>query len=156
MPELSLVATMGADGAETGVVGCVMCTRSRVGEQDHGVIVLGPIAVDPAHQGRGIGTRLLQETLRRAAEAGFAGIVLYGNPAFYTGRGFAPAGRWGLTTPAGETPPVLLGAELRAGALDAIAGPVHESTLFRTGPEEVDAYDARFPAREKQVLPGQL
>jgi len=44
---------------------------------------LGPISVLPAHQGRGIGSRLMREVLQRLRDSGAAGCVLVGDPRFY-------------------------------------------------------------------------
>ncbi|RFZ86654.1 N-acetyltransferase [Shinella sp. WSJ-2] len=49
---------------------------------------LGPISVDPAHQGKGIGGKLIQQGLARLKALGAAGCVLLGDPAYYSRFGF--------------------------------------------------------------------
>lgn len=49
---------------------------------------LGPISVDPARQGEGIGGALIREGLERLKALGAAGCVLLGDPAYYRRFGF--------------------------------------------------------------------
>jgi putative acetyltransferase len=49
---------------------------------------LGPVSVLPAHQGAGIGSRLVREALARLKATGAHGCVLVGEPAFYGRFGF--------------------------------------------------------------------
>ncbi|MCC5671459.1 N-acetyltransferase [Kocuria rhizophila] len=55
------------------------------------------MAVDPARQGEGIGSRLMTALVQRAAEAGQPVLVLLGDPEFYSRFGFVPASRIGIT-----------------------------------------------------------
>ncbi|MEQ8508911.1 MAG: N-acetyltransferase [Rhodospirillaceae bacterium] len=52
---------------------------------------LGPIAVHPNHQRRGIGATLMLKALNDTAALGGQGMVLLGDPAFYTRFGFQPS-----------------------------------------------------------------
>ena len=54
---------------------------------------LGPISVDPAHQGEGIGGKLIREGLERLKAIGAVGCVLLGDPAYYSRFGFEPDAR---------------------------------------------------------------
>lgn len=80
---VSLVAE--ADGELAGHVAISPVTTTA---GDRGWFGLGPIAVAPAHQGQGIGTRLLHAALDQIRAAGASGCVVLGNPAFYTRFGF--------------------------------------------------------------------
>ena len=55
------------------------------------------MAVDPARQGEGIGSRLMTALVERATEAGQPVLVLLGDPVFYSRFGFVPASRLGIT-----------------------------------------------------------
>lgn len=52
---------------------------------------LGPISVLPAHQGRGVGSRLMRDALARLQALGAAGCVVLGDPGYYQRFGFAPS-----------------------------------------------------------------
>lgn len=54
------------------------------------------MAVDPARQGEGIGSRLMTALVQRAAEAGQPALVLLGDPEFYSRFEFVLASRIGI------------------------------------------------------------
>ena len=82
---LSLVAE--ADGA---VVGHVAFSPVTVSDGSAGWYGLGPISIDPARQGEGIGGKLIHEGLDRLKAIGATGCVLLGDPAYYSRFGFEP------------------------------------------------------------------
>ncbi len=90
--ELELVAV--EDGA---VVGHVLAAGGDLGGR--AVIAVAPLAVTPAHQGAGIGSRLMVELLRRAEAAEAPLVAVLGDPAFYGRFGFEPAGALGISYP---------------------------------------------------------
>ncbi|WP_257387894.1 GNAT family N-acetyltransferase [Tahibacter caeni] len=49
---------------------------------------LGPVSVIPSHQGRGIGSQLVTQTLADLRERGAAGCVVLGEPGYYSRFGF--------------------------------------------------------------------
>jgi putative acetyltransferase len=82
---LTLSLVMEADGAIVGHVAFSPVTVSDGSTDWYG---LGPISVDPARQGEGIGGRLIGEGLQRLKALGAAGCVLLGDPAYYSRFGF--------------------------------------------------------------------
>lgn len=80
---LSLVAE-----AEDSVVGHVAVSPVSISDGTPGWFGLGPISVLTEHQGRGVGSRLMRETLQLLPEQGAAGCVLLGEPQFYSRFGF--------------------------------------------------------------------
>lgn len=95
VPELSLVAESGPSGPE--VVGHVIATHGRLAERP--ALGLGPLSVDPAHQGRGIGSALMHSILGAADAMGEPVVVLLGDPALYARFGFVPASGLGIEAP---------------------------------------------------------
>lgn len=81
---VSLVAEV--DGA---LVGHVALSPVAISDGSAGWYGLGPISVHPAHQRRGIGTRLMHAALDALRARGAAGCVLLGDPAYYARFGFA-------------------------------------------------------------------
>jgi putative acetyltransferase len=57
---------------------------------------LGPMAVTPEQQKRGVGAALIEAGLARLREAGCPYIVVLGHHEYYTRFGFVPASRLGL------------------------------------------------------------
>jgi predicted N-acetyltransferase YhbS len=59
-------------------------------------VALGPVAVLPKKQGKGIGSRLIREGLIQAREQGYDGVFVVGEPAFYGQFGFSVEQACGL------------------------------------------------------------
>jgi putative acetyltransferase len=88
--EVSLVAD---DDGE--VVGHIAFSRASVGGVSAGWYLLGPVAVLPERQGRGVGRALVESGLGELRARSASGCVLVGDPGFYRRFGFAA--RPGLT-----------------------------------------------------------
>lgn len=88
------------------IIGHVGMTRAYVDslEELHHVLVLSPLAVDPAWQGHGIGQELVRAALAGARQAGYPLVFLEGEPAFYPRLGFTEAGPAGFTKPSVRIP----------------------------------------------------
>ncbi len=93
VPALSLVAE--EDGA---VVGHVLLSRARL-DSGGEVFALAPVGVLPHLQRRRVGTLLLDEGLRRAAETDALAVVVLGDPDYYVRFGFEPAREFGIRAP---------------------------------------------------------
>lgn len=99
LPALSLVAV--DDGGT--VTGHVVCTRGRVGGTP--ALGLGPLAVRPDGQRRGIGQALVHSVLGAADALDEPLVVLLGSPAYYRRFGFRPAAEIGITPPVPDWAP---------------------------------------------------
>ncbi|MFN2099526.1 GNAT family N-acetyltransferase [Altererythrobacter sp. MF3-039] len=81
---LSLVAE---DGEQ--IVGHIAFSPIAITDGAHGWYGLGPVSVMPELQNQGIGFRLVQRGIADIREKGARGIVLLGDPAYYSRFGFA-------------------------------------------------------------------
>ena len=93
MPDLCLVALSG------GAVVAHIAFSGGYLDSELPVLVLAPMAVVPEHQRQGIGSALVSEGLRRAAETEFPMVVVVGHPTYYPRFGFEPAEALGFTAP---------------------------------------------------------
>ena len=66
-------------------------------------LLLGPLAVEPALNGRGVGRALVRHGLEAARATGHALVLLVGDPSYYAQFGFEPAAPLGFGMP-GEDP----------------------------------------------------
>lgn len=80
---LSLVAELRGE-----VVGQAAFSPARATDGARDWYALGPVAVLPAHQGTGIGSRLIRAGLESITGLGADGCILVGDPAYYTRFGF--------------------------------------------------------------------
>ena len=87
---LSLVATL-----DDRVVGHIMYSPLSVGGDVTGA-ALGPMAVLPEHQGRGVGSRLVEAGNRKLKDAGCPFIIVVGHAHYYPRFGFRPASAHGI------------------------------------------------------------
>jgi putative acetyltransferase len=95
VPELSLVAV-----SEGQTLGHVISSYVDVEPGARRVLQVGPLAVLPSHQRRGIGTALMEETIRVADALAEPLLLIEGNPKYYERFGFTRADAAGIVPPA--------------------------------------------------------
>lgn len=114
---LSLIARVA-----TLVVGANRMTAIRLGGRP--ALLLGPLIVDPAFHGRGVGAAMIEKSCDLAAKAGWRLVFLVGDAPYYERFGFqrVPPGR--LAMPGPVDPARMLVKELAPGAFEGVAGAV--------------------------------
>lgn len=147
VPELDFVAE------EKGrIVGQVVFMKARI-ECDDGccreVLSLGPIAVEPRLQKRGIGRALIEHAVAVAEMMGFQAVLLCGEPRFYGKVGFESAEKYGIRTSENNYFAALHVRPLNGNLLADYAGRYFEDAIYSVDEEAVLAFDAVFPAKEK-------
>lgn len=128
VPDLSLIAEV--DGR---ILGHALFSEVTV-EQDTGecrALSLGPIAVFPDHQSRGIGTALMEAGHQRGREMGYPFVVLIGHPWYYPRFGYVPARQHGLETIWDAPDEVFMVCELQPGSLKHAAGRIRYPVPFQ-------------------------
>lgn len=137
LPELSRIAVV--DGEIAGVI-CYMKTHLRKEVDGKNVekeiLSFGPLCVVPKWQGCGVGEILLTETLKLAKEAGYEGVVIFGEPDYYPRAGFKTCDNFGITDAEGNNFDAFMGYELVEGALSEFGGRYMESEIVTTLNEE--------------------
>ena len=101
VPELSIVAE-----SQGQSLGHVISSYVDLEPGGRRVLQVGPLAVVPSRQRRGLGTALMEDTIRRAEERGEPLLLIEGNPRYYERFGFTRADALGI-----EPPPQALGPE---------------------------------------------
>jgi predicted N-acetyltransferase YhbS len=85
-------------------------------------LLLGPLAVDEAERGRGIGAALMRRALAVARRRGHRAVILVGDAPYYGRFGFSVEKTGALWLPGACERHRLLGCELSPGALDGARG----------------------------------
>ncbi|THK35493.1 N-acetyltransferase [Ensifer sp. MPMI2T] len=108
------------------VIGTVRLWNVEAGvdREGHGVpaLLLGPLAVDPTHEGRGIGGMLMRAAIQKAKNLGHGAILLVGDAAYYERFGFFAERAQHLVMPGPFERNRFLALELKDGWLDGAAG----------------------------------
>ena len=104
------------------VVGTVRLWNVTAGEGGPAALLLGPLAVDPAVKGGGIGSALMRHALAEARRLGHGAVLLVGDAAYYARFGFSAEKTGRLAMPGPYERDRFLALELKAGALDDAAG----------------------------------
>ena len=119
--DLCYVARAGAT-----LVGAIRYWPIRL--DDRPALLLGPLAIDPARQGQGIGRALTRATLALAEGMGWRLVFLVGDAAYYARHGFSP-------TPANIVMPHESPARLQHLTLAGAVLPPEGGVLLRQGVE---------------------
>ncbi|MBB4102125.1 GNAT family N-acetyltransferase [Allorhizobium borbori] len=99
-------------------------------------LMLGPLAVDPAHEGRGIGAALMRAAIARAHDRGHGAILLVGDAPYYERFGFFTEKTKLLMMPGPTARDRFLALELKDNWLDGAAGMVVASGRRLSGGRE--------------------
>lgn len=105
------------------LVGAIHYTPITIGGSD-GALLLGPLAVRPGLAGRGIGARLITETLSAARDAAVGTVLLVGDMSYYARFGFIPIAPGRIILPGPADPRRLLACALVAGDIERRHGQV--------------------------------
>ena len=114
------------------VVGHILFSPVELVGDDSGIQLmgLGPMAVNPALQGRGVGSLLVTEGLKRCLAEGYDAVVVLGYPEYYPQFGFSPAIKYGIRSEYVVPEEVFMVRELRENSLGGISGTVRYHAAF--------------------------
>jgi predicted N-acetyltransferase YhbS len=108
------------------VIGTVRLWNIEAGISPEGnpidALLLGPLAVDAAHEGKGIGGALMRAAIAQAHERGHGAVLLVGDAAYYERFGFFAEKTAHLVMPGPFQRDRFLALELKAGWLEGAAG----------------------------------
>lgn len=124
---ISLVAEIDKE-----VVGHVVLTPVTLTPTVPGLRMLGigPVAVLPKYQRKGIGFKLVRQAVDQARAEGWQAVVVLGRPEYYRRFGFVPASRYGLGCEFNAPADSFQVLELQPGALKGLHGVVRYQPGF--------------------------
>jgi predicted N-acetyltransferase YhbS len=120
------------------IVGTIRYWPVAVGPRSCLALLLGPLAVTGACQGKGLGAALVRYTLSRATAGGHKRVLLVGDLPYYERFGFALASAHRITMP-DENPKRLLALALADGELDGVTGEVRRWRSVRGSSSRLQA-----------------
>ena len=127
IPELSLVAVR-----EGTVVGHILFPPVTIESKTGSVpaLALGPMAVLPELQHRGIGSLLVKEGLAACKRLGHRIVIIVGHPGYYQRFGFTPARAHGIEAPFPVPDEAFMVIALAEWSLEGIHGTVRYPPAF--------------------------
>ena len=125
VPELALLC----EDQDRNIIGYIMLVETTLLHEsvEKTVLLAGPLAIRQEDRKKGIGHRLIQDTLSRAIDLGYDLVFLAGDPAYYSHFGFKAIGDYGISCTLDipdELQPGLMLLELREGAAKGYDGAV--------------------------------
>ena len=157
VPELDFI--MELDGKLTGQI---IFVRSEI-DCDDGrklpIMTFGPISIAPEYKRRGYGKRLLDWSMEKARKMGAGALTITGNILFYGKSGFVPAKTKNIRYADDPDADYFLIKELIPGFLNGVSGSYKDPEGYfvcEKDPEAFERFEATFPKKEKQKLPGQI
>ncbi len=127
IPELSIIAEV-----DEVLVGFILLTPITIAGEEgvYESLALAPVAVLPAHQNTGIGSKLIRYAHDMASANNHKSIVLVGHEDYYPRFGYELASKFGIRVPF-EVPEInVMVVELEADSLEGINGVVQYPAAF--------------------------
>lgn len=157
VPELDFI--MELDGK---LIGQIIFVRSEI-DCDDGrklpIMTFGPIGIAPEYKRRGYGKHLLDYSMEKARKMGAGALAITGNILFYGKSGFVPAKTKNIRYADDPDADYFLIKELTPGFLNGVSGYYKDPEGYfvcEKDPEAFERFEATFPKKEKQKLPGQI
>ena len=149
IPELDFVAMHNGK-----IIGNIVYVNAKIQGNDgkeYSVVAFGPVSVLPEYQDKGVGSKLINHTIKLAKEMGYRAILIYGYPDYYKRFGFKESKAYKITNKDGKYPAAFLILELFPDALNGIEGIYDEGDIYKTDAEELGIFDKGFAEKEKKV-----
>jgi putative acetyltransferase len=125
-PRISLVAEEAGE-----IVGHIMFSPATLSaDSEIRVMGLGPMAVIPGRQHRGIGSALVKTGLEACKKLGYQAVFVLGHPQYYPRFEFVPASSYDISSVYDVPDEVFIALELIPGALSGKAGKMYYHKAF--------------------------
>ncbi|MBN2603681.1 MAG: N-acetyltransferase [Candidatus Thermoplasmatota archaeon] len=138
---------------EGKIVGNIMYTKSCIVDESNNkmdTITFGPISVLPEYQKRGIGSALIQHSIKVARKYDFKAIIIHGHPHNYCKHCFKSSKDYKISDSEGKYPYSLLALELKKGIFQGHIWKYCPSDVFNINHDDVEEYDKQFTHKKKE------
>jgi predicted N-acetyltransferase YhbS len=139
------------------IVGNIVYVEAKVknNEKEYSILTFGPVSVLPEYQNKGVGSKLINHTVKLAKDMGHKAVIIYGAPEYYKKFGFKASKEYDITNKEGKYPAALLVLELYPNALNEIKGIFEEGTVYEIDAKELEEFEKCFNKKEKAVTKSQ-
>ena len=142
---------------ESNIVGNIIYSKAGIdGNENNGILCMGPLSVMPQYQKKGIGSQLLLHSLDSARKMDFKAVVIFGNPDYYHRFGFRNAAEYNITTSEGVNFEAFMVLELKQDSLKGISGRFTADDAFYSEKNKLEDFDNEFTYKEKHTNSNQL
>ena len=133
------------------IIGNIVYVKSKIRNDDieHTVLTFGPLSVLPEYQNKGIGSKLINHTIKLSKEMGYKAIIIYGDPEYYKRFGFRVSKDYKITNKDKKYPAALLVLELYPNALKGIEGIFDVGEVYEIDESELEIFEKQFKEKEK-------
>ena len=106
------------------IVGHIMFTKTYINAVDSKfeALLLAPLSVALEYRNRGVGSKLVLESLELAKKLGYKAVFVVGDPAYYSRFGFKSIALFGIKHDPPIPDPYVMAYELTPGALFGVTG----------------------------------
>ena len=147
--DLSFVAIF-----ENKIVGNIVYSKMfKEGKMLNDIICFGPISVHPEYQKKGIGSLLINTSLKKALELGYKAVLITGNKKYYQRFGFKPAFDYDIHLEGNkldDKAEYFMGKELEEGYLKKNPGIYNFDKIFFDLSNGFEEFDKQFPKKIKR------
>jgi predicted N-acetyltransferase YhbS len=146
--ELDFVAV-----ADDEIIGNIMYAKSSLIDENGDridALTFGPVSVLPRYQKQGVGSALIQHSIKIASGQNYRAILIYGAPHNYCKHGFKSSKDFMISDPEGRFPYGLLALELRKGLLQGHSWKFHPSDVYGIDSNASNEFDRQFESRKKE------
>lgn len=124
-----------------------------------GILLFGPVSVLPEYQKKGYGEKIINYTMEKAKEQGYAAIVITGNPNYYKKYGFESCSKYEIYYEGmdkDEEAPFFMIKILDENKAKNLKGIYSDPNCYNVDENELAEFDKKFPTKVKEKREGQL
>lgn len=140
-----------------GQIAYALGTLEKENGEVEDMLLFGPVCAHPDKQKQGIGSLLINETIKISKEMGYACVVITGNPKYYHRFGFEPAFKYDIFhSDMPKDSPYFMVKVLDESKIKNLKGIYYEPSCYYANKEDVEEFDKQYPSKIKEKKPGQL
>lgn len=143
------------------IIGHINYSRGRIIYENgcEEAVILGPLAIDRDFQKQGLGSKLIEYTLKLAEESEVPFVFVVGDEGYYSRFGFESASKYNYYlegTDCNDENPFFMIKVFDMDSIGNAKGIFHNPDVFDVDENDVDEFDEKFEYKEKLILEGQL